>query len=330
MLLRTGTFISTFAWLLALGAASLLAATLVGEFGRWHVPFDIINHFRLLMLLGGLAILLISLAVISRRGGRIAAICAVLVIVAQGRVALPEYAGLRDSKASTTGAGVLTVATFNMLKHYSSPERLAAWVRQEGIDVIVLQEVGIGGRAGVAALSEVLPHVHAPPGAVALLSRYPLSQTDMIEPSRQDPTRTLPFLIAATLAMPGHGPVRIIGAHFGWPQPASFGQPVQFDWLVRDYLSRQPVERVVLAGDFNSAPTSFEFSRLEGMLPLSRATVGLVSFPTRRGVFGFRPPVPFLAIDHVFVGRDFIPQRAMRGPDLGSDHYPIVTRLGLR
>ncbi len=327
---RASGLISAFAWLLALGAASLLAVTLAGEIGRYRVQLDIINHFRPLILLGGLTILLASLALVRRRGGRIAVVCAVLVIVAQGRVALPEYARPGAARASAPAARVITVATFNMLKQHSSPERLAAWVREQGIDVIVLQEVGIGGRAGIAALSNVLPHVHAPPGAVALLSRYPLSQTDLIQPSYRGRTRLQPDLIAATLAVPGHAPVRMIGVHFGWPQPAGIGQPLQFDWFVRDYLARQPVERVVLAGDFNAAPTSFEFARLEAMLPLSRATVGLMSFPTARGVFGFRPPLPFLAIDHVFVGRDLTPQRVMRGPDLGSDHYPVVARLSLR
>ena len=86
--------------------------------------------------------------------------------------------------------------------------------------------------------------------------------------------------------------------------------------------------RLVLVGDFNSTPTSFAFARLEAALPLSRATTGLMTFPAGQGVFGFRPPAPLLAIDHVFAGRDLTSLRAARGPDLGSDHYPVVVRLG--
>jgi endonuclease/exonuclease/phosphatase (EEP) superfamily protein YafD len=330
MALRVSGLITAFAWLLAVGGGGLLALTLAGEIGRWHVPLDIINHFRPLILLGALGLLVPALALIGRRGGGIAVVCTLLVIVAQGRLVLPEYVPLRAAQASAPAATVFTVATFNMLKQHSSPQRLADWVREQGIDVIVLQEVGIGGRAGVAALSKVLPYVHAPPGAVSLLSRYPLTETELVQASYRGRVRILPDLIAATVAVPGRDPVRIVGVHFGWPQPAGIGQPVQFDWLARDYLARQRPERIVLTGDFNSAPTSFEFSRLEAMLPLPRATLGLMSFPTRRGVFGLRPPLPFLAIDHVFAGGDLNPQRVARGPNLGSDHYPVMVRFSLR
>ncbi|MBN8942367.1 MAG: endonuclease/exonuclease/phosphatase family protein [Rhizobiales bacterium] len=324
-------FAGLLALFLVLGATVLAALTLAGEFGAVRAPLDIINHFRPLILLAAIAVLVPAALMIRRWACRVAVVLAGLVLIAQGRVVLPEHIRPPVALAATPGpeANTVTFASYNMLKRATSPERLATWVRDEGIDVIVLQEVGLGGRAAVAELAQILPHVHAPEGALALLSRYPLSEPDLVRPLYDKDVRTRPDLIAATVHVPGREPLRVVGVHFGWPQPAGIGQPIQFDWLTQDYLASASA-RTLLAGDFNSAPGSFAFRRLEAALPLARQTFGLMSFPTQRGVFGLRPPRPFLAIDHIFAGADLAPLQVARGPDLGSDHFPVVARLSLR
>ncbi|QCI68908.1 endonuclease/exonuclease/phosphatase family protein [Phreatobacter stygius] len=321
-----------FGLLLALGAIGLFGLTLAGEFGAFHAPLDIINHFRPLILLAALAVLVPAALLIRRRAGLVAVVLSAIVLVTQGRIVVPEHIRPPAALAAMPGpaATTVTVATYNMLKHHTSSERLAAWVRDEGIDVIVLQEVGLGGRKAVAELARILPHVHAPDGALALLSRYPLSEPELVRPLFDKGARTRPDLIAATVQLPGRDPLRVVGVHFGWPQPAGIGQPIQFDWLAQDYLASSRPQRLLVAGDFNSAPGSFAFRRLAAVLPLARATHGLMSFPTRRGVFGLHPPRPFLAIDHIFAGRDLTPLQVARGPDLGSDHFPVIARFGLR
>jgi endonuclease/exonuclease/phosphatase (EEP) superfamily protein YafD len=37
--------------------------------------------------------------------------------------------------------------------------------------------------------------------------------------------------------------------------------------------------------------------------------------------------VPFLAIDHVYAGRDWATVKVERGPRVGSDHFPVVLTL---
>lgn len=325
-------FAGFLALFLALGAAALAALTLAGELGAVRAPLDIINHFRPLILLAAIAVLVPAAMLIRRRAGGVAVVLAGLVLIAQGRIVLPEHIRPPVALAATPGpeANTITFASYNMLSQYTSPERLAAWVKDEGIDVIVLQEVGGGGRKAVAELARILPHVHAPGGDVALLSRFPLSGQDLVGRLYDEGVRTRPDLVAATVHPPGKAPFRVIGVHFGWPEPARSGQPIQFDWLAREYLASAPTARVLLAGDFNSAPGSFAFRRFEAQLPLTRATRGLMSFPTGRGVFGFKTGRPVLPIDHIFAGADLAPLQVARGPDLGSDHFPVVARLSLR
>jgi endonuclease/exonuclease/phosphatase (EEP) superfamily protein YafD len=315
---------------LALGAAVLFGATLVGEAGALRVPLDIINHFRPLIFLAALVLVLAALLLARQRVGQVALALGLVVLVVQGRIVLPEHLRAHVALASTARPEpdrTVTLATFNMLQRHASPERLAAWVKAEGVDILVLQEVGAGGLRAVAEVSAILPHVHAPGGDVALLSRYPLSGQEAIARMVEKGVRIRPDLVAATVHLPQAAPIRVIGVHIGWPEPGRAGQPAQLAWLSGDYLAASPQDRTVLAGDFNSAPTSFQFRRLEAALPLKRATVGLMSFPTRRGVFGLHPPAPVLAIDHVFTGQAIGAARVARGPDLGSDHFPVVARL---
>jgi endonuclease/exonuclease/phosphatase (EEP) superfamily protein YafD len=40
-------------------------------------------------------------------------------------------------------------------------------------------------------------------------------------------------------------------------------------------------------------------------------------------------PVPGIPIDHVLVTPDLVPLRVERGPDVGSDHFPLFVELAL-
>ena len=320
-----------------LAVASLLAGiglgglTLAGELGAVLPRLDIINQFRPLIAGAALALLLGSCFVWCRSGGRPAMLLALCVLAIQGRFVIPEHVAGAGAGPVEAGqpSGTLTIVTFNMLQQAAAPEALVRWVRSLEADIVVLQEVGQGGRKALDELGRVLSHRYTPAGGMALLSRYPLSAPEQVRPQYEGGVRIRPDLVAATVHVAGHEPVRMVGVHFGWPQPAGVGQPIQFDWFARNYLAGVAPARLVIAGDFNSTPGSFGFRKLEALLPLARASVGLMTFPTPRGVFGIRPPRPFLAIDHVFVGADLRPLAVRRGPHLGSDHYPVVAWIGL-
>ena len=81
---------------------------------------------------------------------------------------------------------------------------------------------------------------------------------------------------------------------------------------------------LLLGGDFNSTPWSFARRRDDRAFGLQRLTRGMFSWPAWAGALTAFP------IDHVYAGADWRLLDVRRGPNLGSDHYPLVVRVARR
>jgi endonuclease/exonuclease/phosphatase (EEP) superfamily protein YafD len=315
-----------FARLAGLAGLALAAAALAGEAGRAVVALDILNHFRLPLLALGAALLAFALPLRrASRLGRAGLVASLAATLLHGVYVAPEF--LRGPPAALAQGEALRLAFFNMHGAMARPEALAAFVHDERIDVLVLAEVGWGGRASVEAVRPMLPFA-AIGGPMAILSRHPLAAPAIGYAEVRGSAIVAPAWASATLSPPGHGPLHIVGVHFGWPEPAMEGQGEQIAW-VREKLAAANAGRTILMGDFNLTPFSHVFAGLERGLPLRRATHGLPSFPTPHARLGGRVAVPiaFLPIDHIFTGRALAVTFAARGPDLGSDHYPVFVGI---
>ena len=89
-------------------------------------------------------------------------------------------------------------------------------------------------------------------------------------------------------------------------------------------------KRLIIAGDFNSTPWSFTLRRQDEALGLVRRNQAMLSWPAMAfSRWNIHMPLPFLAIDHVYAGSDWVTLGAERGPALGSDHFPVVVTLAL-
>jgi endonuclease/exonuclease/phosphatase (EEP) superfamily protein YafD len=84
---------------------------------------------------------------------------------------------------------------------------------------------------------------------------------------------------------------------------------------------------MVLGGDFNSTPWSFQRRRDDQALGLIRRDRALWSWPTGEGQPRLPAPFPFLPLDHIYAGPGWATTSVRRGPRLGSDHYPIIVTL---
>ena len=103
-------------------------------------------------------------------------------------------------------------------------------------------------------------------------------------------------------------------------------QTRQIDWLI----AARPAfsEPTIVAGDFNMTPWSYRLQRLLASAGLRRHATFLRSWPTDRYP-QFRLPAPAFLIDHVLSTPDIKSVSIRMGPNLGSDHLPVIARVRL-
>jgi endonuclease/exonuclease/phosphatase (EEP) superfamily protein YafD len=105
------------------------------------------------------------------------------------------------------------------------------------------------------------------------------------------------------------------------------GQMDRLRALVAADRNDPSVDALVVGGDFNASPMSFQYRRLRD--------AGLVSAHERvgRGFATTWPnlavPIPPMRLDHVFVAGRIEPVSVREGEGEGSDHLPVFVELSL-
>ena len=88
----------------------------------------------------------------------------------------------------------------------------------------------------------------------------------------------------------------------------------------------------VLIGDLNATDQSEEHAILTGLgLVDAFRAAGFgfgPTFPSHQGYgYPFKQAIPLVRVDYVFHTRHFEPVRAWVGPDVESDHLPVIAEL---
>ncbi len=89
---------------------------------------------------------------------------------------------------------------------------------------------------------------------------------------------------------------------------------------------------LIVAGDFNLTPWSPRFPAVLSASGLKLADTGSIwphTWPAPSGWFYGGLVVRGFPIDHILVSRHFALLAARRGPDIGSDHLPVIVDLAL-
>jgi endonuclease/exonuclease/phosphatase (EEP) superfamily protein YafD len=95
--------------------------------------------------------------------------------------------------------------------------------------------------------------------------------------------------------------------------------------VARFAASLPNADAAVLAGDFNSSDWSWALRRIDDSLPLQRRTFGVRTWPAPSSPIRSTIPASVFGIDHVFTGAGWQTVDVRRGPDVGSDHYPVLS-----
>jgi len=152
------------------------------------------------------------------------------------------------------------------------------------------------------------------PFGIALLSRHPFTFTETVAP--RDPRHTV--RLRAKLAWQGREvavsamhPMPPLNRAYALARDAALADEAR--WLAAE------APLAVLAGDLNDTPWS---TGVRGVSHVLRRASGLA--PTWPNLGGW---LSLLPLDHVLVSTGWTRVASAVGPDLGSDHRPVVVDL---
>lgn len=296
-----------------------LAIALLPFWADAHWTFDLASHFALpcaAALTLAAALMLLCLRVRP-------ALFFLSAAAIPGSALAPLYlpAATRDVAAD---APRLRVAIANAFVGNRSPQLLCAWIEREDPDVFAVLEYTSDHQRTLATLHRRYPHrieaSEESPFGIALFSKLPL-----LEPRQT--SIGAPFSKALFAVMEWNGArLGLVAAH---PPP-----PISADYArMRDQglaqlateAERLPPARILLA-DCNA-------TRWSKPMRDAMATIGLRDSAEGFGFQGSWPvrlPWPLrLPIDHVLVSDGLAVTRRELGPDVGSDHLPVVADVAI-
>lgn len=300
---------------LALLAVGLACGTISGLFAHRYFLCELATHFQLHYVL-----LLAIVAAIFALDGRFRWATFALVVGASAFCyhLLPLYTGGQPKSAQPR---TLRLVSANIAYFNETPEQVLEFLSQEKPDVILLFEFTPEWQEKLKSLSERFPYSETRPAAqhsgIALYSRVPLEDA-RIETIGLDPSP----IVVATAAFDNRK-LTIVGAH---PAPPIVARavPIRNDQLksLSALVNLLPTP-LVLAGDLNTSGWNPVFKDLVYSTGLQDSRLGYGVQPT----WTVQVPLVRTPIDHCLVSRGVEVLDRRVGPDVGSDHYPIIVDL---
>jgi endonuclease/exonuclease/phosphatase (EEP) superfamily protein YafD len=305
-------------WLLLFALAGPAGLSTIALGARWWWPLELCTHFRahyLGALFVGIAICL--------------AISRYKLAVAFGAFALfnlwlvaPLYLGGAGDEGQGTAVRVMSVNAFcaNVER-----DRLMEYIVDVSPDVLLVMEIDGGWTTRLESLAAAYPHRIIEERAqdcfgIAMLSKLPVVDVDVGELGSEFPT------IVARFERDGGTWFHFIGTH-PIPPVRRYAAALRNKQLAAvAQLAASLDGPVVVAGDLNTTSWSPHFRDLLQIAGLRDSRNGFGNQPTWRSEFVWMG----IAIDHVLVSPEVGVQRRWIGPDVGSDHRPVVVDLVIR
>lgn len=241
------------------------------------------------------------------------------VSVGQGALVLSRQQEARIAVTAQLGKPLLRILSFNLLQsNVSNGREIATFIETSGADVVLIMEAG-PIKPFFAEIAKTYPYRTqcTRPGVcdVFLFSKTPLIDPQVSSMSRIWENR---LIVAGTLI--GGQQVTIVGAHMTKPYFDAFAED---EALVMGSAISRHEGPLVLAGDFNAAPWSFNIDRLARAQKLIPPPFYPATWPIRLGPFG----VP---IDNMWTrGPLYISSIEALEDSLGSNHRGLMAELAL-
>lgn len=299
-----------------LDASAILMGTAAaaGFLGSWWWIFDACSHFRVQYFFGFLAIgVLFACQKEKARTG-----LATAGAVANLLVILPHFLE-SDPQSWTEGQTKIRVLWWNVPSDNKNVQSLFPLIDEESPDVIALAEVNSDWKRSLDSLKKSYPYRLVEDRedhfGIALYARLPLTKAQTLrhEPNGVPTIQTEIKLAGRALCLIATHPVPPVGSKY------TQARNRQLAWLSR--LVKQRNRPTVVVGDLNTTPWNHAFKSLVRAVGLSNQPSGV--FPTWPATF----PLLAIPLDHCLATSEICVARKRIGPNLGSDHKPLIVDL---
>ncbi len=292
--------------------------TILGFAGGLFWVFDLFSHFRVQYLLSILPILICLLLLRRFRESILFGLCAAVNLVS----ILPYY--LPVPPAADDNRTVLRVLSLNVNSANQRYDLVRELIKARDPDIILLTEVNRAWVEELEQLYPLYPYRKCEPrddnSGIALYSKLVCDKCEIIYFGETGaPSISAEFDV-------GQQRLAVLGTH---PPPPISGIYSRFrdDQIeaVAEYLAQIPDQKLLL-GDLNTSPWSYSFGKLVKKAALVDSSKGrgiCSTWPTDSILY--RIPIDFCLISEGIGIKD----RSV-GPDVGSDHFPLIVDIVLR
>ena len=217
------------------------------------------------------------------------------------------------------GGPAVRIVFSNLSIRNDDTGKFVAWLKVSEPDIVVATEVSPRHVAQMAGAMVEFPfrmlEPRRHPFGMVVYSRYPISDESVTELTGGTPPARVPTMVSVDVETPA-GMLHVAGFHLFPPMT-----PQRLAWrneqlaIAGDVLAEVDAPKLVV-GDFNATPWS----------------AGLRAFQSKNDLTGFNARATWpvwlgfagIPIDHAFVSRDVRILKIETGPDIGSDHRPVL------
>lgn len=289
--------------------------TLVDQLHRY---LELFSHFRLQYLV---VTLMLALVFLIRR----CRVWAVIMLVVTTINAVPVATWyLAAADQPDAGDAQIKLLHANIYSGNSNAPALQQLVAEERPDMIILQEVTDAWSTAMEVLHDDYPHRRVLSRldnfGIAVYARQPLQSVDVID----SPPYGFPSLVIRQRL--GDRIATYVTTH-PIPPLGKAGFKARNEQLASiATIIRSISGPKVLIGDLNTSMWANQHRQLQKSTGLRNARYGFGVIPT----WPKQLPFAMIPIDHCLASEDFAVLDISSGPDIGSDHLPLLVTLALR
>jgi endonuclease/exonuclease/phosphatase (EEP) superfamily protein YafD len=295
----------------------ILLCSLLAYGGGWHQILELTTHYRWQYFLGSLFVL--GLYGLARR--KIEIILCLFCVGLNAVDILPWYI----PAAQTVAGQPLRVMVANVLTNNDRYADFIQAVNQENPVLLVVMELDAVWQKQLAPLRQRFPYLIEQPSSdnfgIALFSQFPLEQSKIqywAAGAYQVPSITAEIMVEQKR-------LSLVATHPLPPLKSDYFRDRNQQMVEMANYVRQLKNPAIVMGDLNMSMWS----------PYFRQFIRATGMKSARQGFGVQPSWPVdspllqIPIDHCLVSPTISVRQHRIGPDVGSDHYPLIADLAL-